>query len=252
MTFADLHRGPQALLLPNAWDVASAMAFVDVGYAAIGTTSLGVAASHGELDASRAGRDRTRSLAEALRALPCHVTVDIEDGYDDEPERVAAYVAELGVDGINLEDSTCGALVPVSVQTAKVSAIKQRSRATFVNARVDTFWLGEQASLAHTLDRAQAYVDAGADGIFVPGRLEDTQIAALAGELCVPLNVLPQPGLTLDELSELGVRRVSSGSLPFRAALAAAVGALDHVREGSTPTVVPYPEVQEMTERYAV
>lgn len=251
MSFADLHHGDRALLLPNAWDAASARVFVDAGYEAVGTTSLGVAASQGVRDATRVGRERTRELAKALRVLPCYLTVDIEDGFDDEPERVATYVADLGVDGINLEDSTCGALVPASTQHAKISAIRERDDTTFINARVDTFWLDESADLASTLDRAHAYGDAGADGVFIPGKLQRDQIAALAAELHVPLNVLPQPGLTLDDLSALGVRRVSSGSLPFRAALAATLASLEHVREGSTPTAVSYAEVQELTERYA-
>lgn len=250
MTFADLHRGARALLLPNAWDVASAMAFLDAGYEAIGTTSLGVAASHGDVDASRTGKERNRSLARALRVLPCHISIDIEDGYDDDPEVVAAYVADLGVDGINLEDSTQGTLVPPEVHAAKVSAIKRRHEPTFVNARVDTFWLGEDATVQDTLDRARAYADAGADGIFVPGRLDPDQISAIAGQVAVPLNVLPQPGRTLDDLSALGVRRVSSGSLPFRAAIHAAVATLDQVHAGSSPAAQSYADVQRASEAY--
>ena len=251
MSFSDLHRGGRALLLPNAWDVASAMTFVDAGYEAVGTTSLGVAASQGVHDASRVGRERTRELAQALRALPCYLSVDIEDGFDDDPERVATYVADLDVDGINLEDSTCGALVSVSTQCAKIDAVRKRNITTFINARVDTFWLGKSADLASTLDRARAYSDAGADGVFVPGKLQGDQIATLAAELNVPLNVLPQPGLTLDELSAMGVRRVSSGSLPFRAALAASLASLELVREGSVPPAVSYTEVQKMSDTYA-
>lgn len=252
MTFADLHRGQSALLLPNAWDIASALAFLDAGYEAIGTTSLGVAASQGLVDASGASRDQTRALAHSLRVLPCHVSVDIEDGFDSDPDRVAAYVEDLGVDGVNVEDSTHGELVESAAHAAKVAAIKRRcGDAVFVNARVETYWLGQDSTVEQTLDRARRYVEAGADGVFVPGKLDREQIAAIASGLSVPLNVLPQPGTSLDELSALGVRRVSSGSLPYRAALSAAVAALDHVRAGTSPPAMPYVEVQRRSEAYA-
>src|SRR3954469_19410632 len=109
MSFHDLHRGELPFLLPNAWDVASALAFLDAGFPAIGTTSFGVASSLGRPDGGRATRDANLALARALSSLPAYVSVDIEDGYDDDPERVAAYVDELaaaGVAGINIEDST--------------------------------------------------------------------------------------------------------------------------------------------------
>ncbi|MDN5852820.1 MAG: isocitrate lyase/phosphoenolpyruvate mutase family protein [Actinomycetia bacterium] len=251
MSFADLHRGPGALLLPNAWDVASAMAFLDAGDAAIGTTSLGVAASHGEPDAARTSKDRTRAIAHALRVLPCAISVDIEDGFDDEPDRVATYVDDLGVVGVNIEDSTRGSLIDPVAHAHKVAAIKRRCGVdVFVNARVDTYWLGQDATVEHTVGRARHYVDAGADGIFVPGGLDADQIAALASGVRVPLNVLPQPGTSLDELTALGVRRVSSGSLPFRAALDAALSSLDHVRAGTAPAAVPYADVQRRSEAY--
>src|SRR5689334_7954327 len=88
MTFADLHRGDAPLLLPNAWDVASALAFVDAGFEAIGTTSFGVASTSGHPDGTRATADANRALARALTPLPCFVSLDIEDGYSDDPAAV--------------------------------------------------------------------------------------------------------------------------------------------------------------------
>src|SRR3954451_18243140 len=94
--FADLHRGPLPLLLPNAWDVASALALADAGYPAIGTTSLGVSASLGVPDGSHGAQQATLALARSLARLPTLVTMDCEDGHSDDPGAVAAYVAELG------------------------------------------------------------------------------------------------------------------------------------------------------------
>src|SRR4051794_9170830 len=236
MRFADLHAQDLPLLLPNAWDVPSALAFVAAGYPAIGTTSLGVAASRGVPDGVRATREANVALAGELVRLPVPVSFDCEDGYADDPAEVAAYVAELaalGVAGVNLEDSTAGRLVEPEAFAATIAAVKDASPGAFVNARVDTYWLHQDESVEATLTRATAYVDAGADGIFVPGVTDPEVLRAIADAVQAPVNVLPVPGLSLAELGALGVRRVSTGSLPYRAALAAAVDAAAAVGEGS-------------------
>src|SRR6201988_3387298 len=172
MTFADLHRGELPLLLPNAWDVPSALALLECGFAAIGTTSFGVACRLGRPDGGRSTKEANLGLAAGLRRLECYLSMDIEDGYADDPDQVADYVARLPVDGINIEDSTGEALIKPEIHASKVQAIKQRSPDVFVNARIDTYWLGQHATGAATLDRAAQYVEAGADGIFVPGATE--------------------------------------------------------------------------------
>jgi 2-methylisocitrate lyase-like PEP mutase family enzyme len=165
VTFAQLHRPGVPFVLPNAWDVGSARALAAAGFPAIGTTSLGVAASHGLLDATGSARDLTVELACSLVAarLPCPVTSDIEDGFGSDPTRVAELVSSLGVDGVNIEDATAAALVDPGVHAAKIAAIKRAAPAVFVNARTDTFWLGA-GDLQETLARLRRYVDAGADG----------------------------------------------------------------------------------------
>jgi 2-methylisocitrate lyase-like PEP mutase family enzyme len=217
-TFSDLHTGPTPLLLPNAWDVASALAFAEAGFPAVGTTSFGVSAAGGNPDAGRTSRRATEELVHALRALPAFVTADIEDGYSDDPSEVADFVASLGAAGVNLEDSTAERLVDPAAHAAKVAAIKRSSPGVFVNARVETFWLKVDDTVEATIARAARYVDAGADGIFVPGATEPAVIERLAAGIPLPLNVLVVPGLSLHRLGELGVRRVSTGSLPYRRA----------------------------------
>jgi 2-methylisocitrate lyase-like PEP mutase family enzyme len=253
-TFAALHDGPLPLLLPNAWDVPSALAFHAAGHPAIATTSQGVSSSLGRPDASRATREANLALARALVRLPVPITVDIEDGYADSPDDVAALVAELdaiGVAGVNLEDSLEGRLVPRTVHVKKLAAVKAAAPGVFLNGRVDTYWFHEDDTVEATLARATAYVEAGADGIFVPGLTDPDAIRELAAALPVPLNVLPVPGLDLDDLAALGVRRVSTGSLPYRVALAAAVAAAHAVRGGGTlPEAIPYPDLQAMLTSY--
>ncbi|MGA8117378.1 MAG: isocitrate lyase/phosphoenolpyruvate mutase family protein [Actinocatenispora sp.] len=251
MTFRDLHHGDLPLLLPNAWDVASALGFVDAGFTAIGTTSFGVAASGGRTDGARSTAEATRALVRALSVLPVYVSADVEDGYHDDPERVAEYVSGLGVAGVNIEDSSVGALVDPRAHAAKVAAVKRRVPEVFVNARVDTYWLGEDATVAATLERCVAYVDAGADGVFVPGVSDPDVLKRLASAVRVPLNVLVVPDLSLVELAALGVRRVSTGSLPYRAAVDAAVSVAEAVRAGRRPVgATSYPRMQDRLTRF--
>lgn len=250
-TFHELHLGDRPLLLPNAWDVPSALAFAEAGFPAVGTTSFGVASRIGRADGGRATGEANLALARELARLPCHISVDIEDGYSDDPEAVADYVARLAAAGVNLEDSTAERLVAPEAHAAKVAAVKRRRPEVFVNARVDTYWLGQDATPAATVERAVRYVEAGADGVFVPGASDPDVLRELADKIAVPLNVLPVPGRTLDDLAALGVRRVSTGSLPYRAAMHAAVEAVAAVRDGGpVPAATPYAELQERLLRH--
>jgi 2-methylisocitrate lyase-like PEP mutase family enzyme len=245
MSFHDLHHHNVPFVLPNAWDVPSALGYLHDGFTAIGTTSFGVSSSGGHADGGRATREANIALAAALARLGCYVSVDVEDGYSDDPAAVAEYVAELPVAGINIEDSTEEQLVDPAAAAAKISAIKYRSPDVFVNARVDTYWLNQDANPAATIERAQRYVDAGADGVFVPLANDRNELADITRNIARPVNTLPVPGLTLADLGELGVARVSTGSIPYSAGLYAAAQAARAVRDGSPlPPSTPYPQLQ--------
>lgn len=140
MSFHDLHHQGVPFVLPNAWDVPSALAYLAEGFTAIGTTSFGVSSSGGHPDGHRATRGANIALAAALAPLQCYVSVDIEDGYSDEPDAIADYVAQLSTAGINIEDSSAEKLIDPALAAAKIVAIKQRNPEVFVNARVDTYW----------------------------------------------------------------------------------------------------------------
>jgi 2-methylisocitrate lyase-like PEP mutase family enzyme len=224
--FRALHRPGDPFLLPNAWDVASARALAGAGFAAIGTTSLGVAAAHGYRDGQGHGRDETLALVRRLAGLPALLTVDVEGGFGGDPAEVASLAADLaaaGAVGLNLEDGRAGGeLAPIAEQTALITAIKAAAPSLFLNARTDTFWLG-QGGLTATQNRLLAYAEAGADGVFVPGITDPDDIRSVTERSGLPVNVLLLPGLTVPGLAELGVARVSTGSLLFRAALDATV-----------------------------
>ncbi len=235
------------LLLPNALDVASASALVREGFPAVGTTSLGVASAAGLADGAGAARAETLSLARRLVRLPVPVTVDVEGGFSEDPGEVRELgreLAHLGVAGVNIEDGLAsGALRPVADQIRLVSAIAESG--VFVNARTDTYWL--DVDRPTTVDRLRAYVDAGAEGVFVPGLADDRDIAAVVAAVPVPVNVLYLPGRTdLRAVAALGVRRVSTGSLLFRASLGAAVDTVRAVRRGSVPPTAEIPTYQQV------
>jgi 2-methylisocitrate lyase-like PEP mutase family enzyme len=254
-TFRELHFLDVPLLLPNAWDVGSALAFAEAGFPAIGTTSFGIAASAGLPDGGGSSKAATAALAAQLCRLPVFVTADIEDGYSDDPAAVVEYVSELaalGVAGVNLEDSRDGHLVDPAVAAAKVAAVKQSRPNLFVNARVDNLWFGEQATVDAVLQRARVYAEAGADGIFVPGASAANDIRDIAANIGLPVNVLAHPTLTVAELGELGVGRVSSGSLPYRAAVDAAVAVVTTLRDGrQVPAATSYWHMQARLDAFS-
>ncbi|TDC84200.1 isocitrate lyase/phosphoenolpyruvate mutase family protein [Micromonospora sp. KC606] len=222
--FAALHRSGHPLVLPNVWDVASARCLVEAGFPALGTTSLGVAAAAGLPDGTGAGEDETLRLTRSLARLPVQLTVDIETG----SVGTAVAVAAAGAVGVNMED----ALGPAETHAALIRSVKQEVPQLFVNARTDTHWQ-RPGDLAETLRRVRLYAAAGADGVFVPGLAEPADIAAVVAAVDVPVNVLFLPGRhTVAALADLGVRRVSTGSLLFRAALAASVNTAEAVRDG--------------------
>ncbi|MFJ6418607.1 isocitrate lyase/phosphoenolpyruvate mutase family protein [Paeniglutamicibacter sp. NPDC091659] len=247
-TFYELHQADAPLLLPNAWDVGSGLAFAAAGFPAIGTTSFGIAASAGLPDGDRSSKAATTALVTQLGRLPVHITADIEDGYSDDPAEVADFVAELaalGAVGLNIEDSRSGHLVDPDAVASKIAAVKLRTPNVFVNARVDNFWFAEQPTVDAVVQRALLYAAAGADGIFVPGVMDAEDIRSLTAEIGRPVNVLAHPSLTVTELGKLGVRRVSSGSLPYRASVDAALGIASSLRDGKpVPAATPYWEMQ--------
>jgi 2-methylisocitrate lyase-like PEP mutase family enzyme len=246
MTFRELHFEDAPLLLPNAWDVGSALAFAASGFPAIGTTSFGVNASAGRPDAGGASRDGTVALVRAISSLSVYISADIEDGYSDDPGEVGDFVAGLGVSGVNIEDSADGHLVDPAIAAAKIAAIKRAAPEVFVNARIDSYWFHEDDTVPAVLDRAKAYADAGADGIFVPGAADPSTLEKLTAGIPLPVNVLLVPNLTLVDLKNLGVRRVSTGSLPYRVAIDAAVDVATAARDGrEVATATSYAESQQ-------
>jgi 2-methylisocitrate lyase-like PEP mutase family enzyme len=240
-TFRELHANGH-LLLPNAWDAASARVFEDAGFPAIGTTSGGIANARGLPDGETIGRARMleeiRTIVDAVR-VP--VTADIEAGYGDAPGDVAqtaAAVLDLGVVGVNVEDRThqsdLARLYGVDEQMARIAAARaeaeKRGIHLLINARTDTFLLALGADLeeriALTIARGKAYLGAGADVVFVPGAIEVDTVRRLADGIGGPVSVMAMPGAPdAAALFAAGACRVSLGNT----AMLAVLGALDSI-----------------------
>ncbi|QXV63067.1 isocitrate lyase/phosphoenolpyruvate mutase family protein [Amycolatopsis sp. TNS106] len=236
--FAALHVPGSPLLLPNVWEFGAAAFLAAQGFPALGTTSLGVSAAEGLPDGAPSSKDATVRLARRLAGLDALISVDLADGFSDDPGEVGSLaedLAEAGVAGINLED----ALGDPVRHAAKIAAAKERAPALFVNARTDTHWLGEP-DIGAAIDRCLSYVDAGADGVFVPGLAEAADVERLVKAVGVPVNLLFLPGkVTVARAAELGVARVSLGSLPYRMALAATLRTVEAVRDGGELPLTP-------------
>ena len=233
--FRDLNRAGR-LMLPNAWDAASARIFEEAGFPAIGTTSAGIAYAEGFQDAERINRHvMVRAIAKIASAVSIPVTADIEGGYGPAPGDVAETVEavlDAGVVGVNLEDanhySGSGPLLGIDEQCERIAAARdladRRDMPFVINARTDTFLLRLGADLdervAMTAERGSRYLRAGADLVFVPLLIDTTVIARLVSQLPGPLSVMALPGApSANDFFAAGVARVSIGQMGMLAAL---------------------------------
>ena len=202
--FRKLHRGPRILVLPNAWDVASARILEELGYPAIATTSAGIAFSLGYPDGQRVSREQMLEVvARIARAVRVPVTADMEAGYgttvQDMSETAKALIAS-GAVGLNLEDMTGedeSSHVNVTLQMEKIRAIRETASslgvALVLNARSDTYLMPigpAETCFDRTVERLRAYRQAGADCLFAPGLRDGETIRKLVAALDGPLNIL--------------------------------------------------------------
>lgn len=221
--FNELHTSEDLLFLGNAWDLLSALTLEKVGFKAIGTTSWGIANSIGLADGELIDFDRhLRIIQYIAENVNIPVSADIEAGYSEDIKTIVKNVlrtADVGVAGINIEDSfkSHKGLKSISQQSKLLSEIRNALDSNgfkdfYINARIDTYFQIENP-LIDTLNRAKAYVESGASGIFVPGLKNDEEIKDIIFQIDAPLNILSLPGLTdCNKLKELGVKRFSFGN----------------------------------------
>jgi len=226
--FAALHAGPDILVLPNAWDAASAAVMEDAGAKAVATSSAAVAWAHGYPDGDALPLEKVLLTIETVvRAVKVPVTADIEGGYTDDLGQLAENIRAVvgaGAVGVNLEDGTRDPDLHARKIEAARKAADAAGVALFINARTDTYlkrlFEGDAAE-AETVKRAALYRGAGASGVFVPGPTDEALIGRLAGAIDGPMNIMLTGGLPSSaRLQALGVRRLSSGGRPFAGAYA--------------------------------
>lgn len=232
--FLKLHDRTRILVLPNAWDAASARIFEETGFAAIGTSSAGVAFSLGYPDGQKISRQEVLEVVRRIsRVVNVPVTADVEAGFGSTPEQVAETaraVIDAGAVGMNLEDGAADKpdfLEDLNKQKEIIGAVLEAAESAGVpfvlNARTDIYLYGmgpTETRLSRTIDRLNAYHAAGAQSLFAPGVKDKEAIAQLARGIDAPLNILATAGTPpVAELQDLGVARVSIGSGPMRATL---------------------------------
>lgn len=234
--FAALHRRENPLVLVNMWDVGSARTLAAAGAPAVATGSDSVAAAMGLSDGEAVPFARLLSLAgDICAAVDVPVSVDMEAGYGADPADVAANAAALqdvGVIGINLEDTeiASGMIYDAQTQAARIAAVRARvGSAFFINARCDVFLRSAADQHASRVDdalaRAAAYAEAGASGFFVPGVGELDLIGAISAGTDLPVNAMATPGgPDTGALTRAGVSRISHGPFPYR-------GMMEHLRQ---------------------
>ena len=242
--FLELHRPGQPLLLPNPWDVGSARVLASLGFEALATTSSGFAATLGLLDGSVTRDQAIGHAAQIVAATPLPVSADLENGFADDPQGVAATVAAAigaGLAGCSVEDFTGRADKPIyeaRYAAERVAAAAEAAHAgpqrLVLTARAENHLRGVD-DLGDTIARLQSYVAAGADVVYAPGLTRASDIRDVVGAVDRPVNVLAMAGApTVAELADLGVARISVGGAFAYTAIGALVEAARELKDNGT------------------
>lgn len=257
-----LHTSTEMLVLPNAWDAASAAVISAEGFAAIATSSSGCAAVLGYADGQNIPRSEMLFLIGKIAgAVDVPVTVDVEAGYGDAVQTALDVIA-AGAVGMNLEDLAGGEFIPLEMQVGIIKSVRSAAEAADIplvlNARTDLF-LAQHGDPATRTDRAierlNAFRSAGADCLFAPGVRDVETIGRLVKALNGPLNILATVGSpSLAELRALGVARVSLGGGPSRVALGAVRRFVRRLRADETfaalaEEAIPFAEMEALLSR---
>ena len=262
LAFAALHARQGAFIIPNPWDTGTARLLATMGFEALATTSAGYAFSTGRPDNTVSREDTIAHAAAIVSATDLPVSADLENGFGDTPESVAETItaaAAVGLVGGSIEDAsgrTNGDPYEIALAAARIRAAAEVVRGLpfrfMLTARAENFLVG-RPDLPDTIERLQAYQEAGADVLYAPGLHSADDIATVVRSVDRPVNVvmgLAGAQLTLATLSMLGVTRVSVGSALARAALGAVLRAGREMRERGTfefaKDAVAYAEINRM------
>ena len=245
--FRELHQAG-CFVLPNPWDIGTAIYLERLGFKAVATTSAGFAFSRGKPDGGVPRDEMIAHIREIVKATSLPVNADFHAGYADEPEDVAANVrlcVETGVAGLSIEDSTGRSDRPLYEKKLAIeriraarSAIDASKSGVVLTGRCEAWLVGDPDPLHIVLDRLTAYAEAGADCLYAPGVIDPNEIAQIVNAVAPkPINVLVSGfnhHLTLAGLADLGVRRISVGSSFALAAWGAFLRAAQDIKKNGT------------------
>lgn len=224
--FQQLHTSDSTFLMPNAWDEGSAVMLASAGFPAIATTSAGICFSLGlpDRESEVSKDDMLNRVSKIASVVDLPVSADLHSGYGSKPEEVSETIKQAiqaGLVGANLEDyseNPSQPLYDIKHATARIKAARHTADESgipfVITARTDTFLTGVDNAFAETIERCNAYREAGANCLFVPGASDPETIEALVRELNGPLTVvmgLQGSSLNVKQLESLGVRRITIG-----------------------------------------
>ncbi len=242
--FLELHREGRPLLLPNPWDRGSAKLLASLGFQALATTSSGSAATLGLLDGAIGRELALEHAAQIVGATDLPVSADLENGFADDAAGVAETVRaaiEVGLAGCSIEDYSGDDASPIYDLAEAIERVAAAAEAAHggeipfvLTARAENYLYGRK-DLDDTIERLQAYEQAGADVLYAPGLMELEQIRRVVESVGLPVNVLARPGApSVGELASVGVARVSVGGAFAFAALGALVEAAEELQRSGT------------------
>ncbi|MGH9755904.1 MAG: isocitrate lyase/PEP mutase family protein [Blastocatellia bacterium] len=258
--FKSLHERPGVFAIPNPWDAGSAKLLASLGYEALATTSAGFAFSLGRPDGAVSREEALAHAQLIVDATSLPVSADLEKGFGDEPETCAETIrlaAKAGLVGGSIEDATGrieDPIYPFDLAVERVKAAVRVARGLpfpfMLTARAENFLQG-RPDLKDTIRRLEAFAEAGADVLYAPALTTREEIGAVVKAVAPkPVNVLAGEGLSIDELADLGVKRVSLGAALARAAYGALLRAAEEIRrEGSftfTKEAVPFVKINTL------
>ncbi|MCE7001594.1 isocitrate lyase/phosphoenolpyruvate mutase family protein [Kibdelosporangium philippinense] len=264
--FAELHARDQAFIIPNPWDVGTSRILAHVGFEALATTGAGFAFSVGRRDGATSKEEMLAYVRSIAQATDLPVSADLEEGFADDPDEVGEFIVEAagtGIVGGSIEDRgygrekvALGDRYSVDVAVARIQAAVDAARSLpfkfLLTARCDNYLMGHP-DLDDTIRRLQAYQEAGADCLYAPGLTTKDEIRAVVSAVDRPVNVvigLSGEPISLSELEEIGVRRVSLGSTLSRTALGSFITAARELKEhgtfGFTKDAIAYADITAM------